>query len=774
MTMPRSKRAAWGALAAIAGLLSTSALISTTAYADRTGPAPVASDPGSGDVRSVGPDYNDGKALSLDKSMSRQRARSSAAAAADAEVGTSKTWLALNDVTGQIGLKSYTMRGLGDHIQVWVADDTKFEASDCRNTLGLTDITDAQVSSFVHEFDTNIYPTESEAFSVPPSRDGEGGAALADQIGEPADYWKVDADQSDDIVVLVDNVKDANYYDPGTPDGQTYIAGFFYSVFNEYVDRNVMTIDAFDWLHRTGATPADDSADPAYTGCTADLGSNRPLGQAKPHLYEGTFAHEYQHLLEYYVDADEESWINEGLSDWAQTLVGYVNPAIAPDKPTADSHLACYQGFSDPAFGGPENSLTEWQDQGAPEILCDYGAAYSFMEYLASHYGENFMSALHRNSRNGIAGLDAVLTANAPKVHGRPGPHKTAMQTIHDWSAAMALDSFAQRKHTIRGGVFKWLTIASMNAKINWENAQAYNTPGAPPNGSDYVRLRKANGAYLAAKDLRSLTFDGSPTLEPTPVEWTESATPPNGTTADTTCDAVATGSGPAALYSGCGENLDRSIVRSVAVPAGGATLSFDALWDTEDAWDYGFAQVSADGGKTWTSLATEDTTAEHDPGAVAAVVENLPGFTGDSGSWKTETADLSAYAGKNVLVGFRYITDSGVNEAGFWVRNIHVGSTELPSTLAGWKTISQTNPTKVAGYTVQLVGYDAHGRTWYYTLPLNASFDGRMNVFDLIRRLGIHATTVGAIVTQDDPTESTTQYARYSLRVNGVLQPGG
>jgi hypothetical protein len=32
----------------------------------------------------------------------------------------------------------------------------------------------------------------------------------------------------------------------------------------------------------------------------------------------------------------------------------------------------------------------------------------------------------------------------------------------------------------------------------------------------------------------------------------------------------------------------------------------------------------------------------------------------------------------------------------------------------------------------------------------------------------------VGAIVTYDEPTESITDYARYSLWANGVLQPGG
>ncbi|MBO9523224.1 MAG: immune inhibitor A [Nocardioidaceae bacterium] len=764
--MSRTRRSAVWALAASAALVTSSVLPSIAADAQPRDPARTPAKGKSSDIRNVGPDYHHGKAVGLDRKSGRNLAQSKAAlAAADPEVGATKTWLALNDLTSRIYLKNYTLRGVGDHIQVWVANDTTFPAGDCRNDLGLTQVTDAQVTSFVHEFDSNIYPKESATFSTPPDRDGTGGADLAGQLGLPDDYWKVDQAQSDDIVVLVDNVRDANYSAPSTPDGQTYIAGFFYSVFNEYVDRNVMTIDAYDWLHRTGANPPDDSANPAYADCAASQGSTRPYGASRPHQYEGTFAHEYQHLLEYYEDPDEESWINEGLSDWAQTLVGYVNPSIAPDAPGADGHLACFQGYQPPNFGGPENSLTEWSDQGGPEILCDYGAAYSFMEYLASHYGPAFMSALHRNDEGGLAGLDAVLQQFGATV--------TAQQTLHNWAAAMALDSASGTKGP-QGGDPKAFQISSMNAKINWANTQAYDSPGAPPNGSDYVRLRAANGSFLKASDLRSLSFDGASTLEPTPVEWEAAATPPDATTEATTCGDVPAGSGPAALYSGCGANLDRSLVRSVSVPAGGGSLSFDALWDTEVGWDFGFVQVSTDGGKTWTSLATQDTTSEHDPGAVSAVTANLPGFTGDAGTWKTESVDLAPYAGQNVLLGFRYITDSGVNEGGFWMRNISVAGTPVPATLDGWQTISQANPTKVAGFTVQLVGYDAAGHAFHRTLPLNGAFDGMLAGKALQKGLGRTATVVGAVVMYDDPTESSTQYARYSLKANGVLQPGG
>ena len=186
---------------------------------------------------------------------------------------------------------------------MWVADDTAFPTGDCRNAVaGSTTVTRAQAEELADQFDTNMFPKESKAFSVAPDRDGSGNTvADVDPTGD-----------GDKIMTLVDNVRDSNYYDfPANP---TYIAGFFSSQINEILDRNVMTIDAFDWLHRTTANPADEPTD--------DLCTSRP---GRPFLYEGTFAHEYQHLLQYYQDPAEVSWVNEGLSDFAQTLVGYVD-----------------------------------------------------------------------------------------------------------------------------------------------------------------------------------------------------------------------------------------------------------------------------------------------------------------------------------------------------------------------------------------------------------------------------------------------------------------
>ena len=95
-----------------------------------------------------------------------------------------------------------------------------------------------------------------------------------------------------------------------------------------------MTIDAFDWLHRTGADPADEP--------TADLCTSRP---ARPVLYEGTFAHEYQHLLQYYTRPGRGQLVNEGLSDFAISLVGYGDPDRPVSETGAESHIYCFQGF---------------------------------------------------------------------------------------------------------------------------------------------------------------------------------------------------------------------------------------------------------------------------------------------------------------------------------------------------------------------------------------------------------------------------------------------
>ncbi len=722
-------------------------------------------------VQDVGADYNGGKPLPL-RGANKVRASGKAAtarlnrqAAAEATppVGTERTWFALDD-TDFVYEKTFTLRGIGDNIEVWVANDLLFPAGDCRNDDRVV-ISDADVEYLIDEFDSNMYPIESEVFSVPPDRDGtmvnEPLAAALGLTNEEAAGLLFPGD-GEKIVTFIDNVRDENYYDTDNSGNLPYIAGFFWSFFNELADRNIMSIDAFDWIHRTRANPPHEPS--------TDLCESAP---ARPFLYEGTFAHEYQHLLEYYADADEFSWINEGLADWAQTVTGYVDPSVPITELGYDSHIQCFLGWlgvqtdvnPNPRDGGPENSLTLWGDQDGDqpaEILCDYGAAYSFMEYLEGRYGHRFMSFLHNGDENGLAAVDEALDRFRINVNAR--------QLLHRWAAAVAVDHALDAGGKVPGVGKGRYQIPTMNGIINWDTPETYDTPGAPPNGSDYVRVRNGSGNYLEADQLRSISFDGASVLPSLPVEWVVDSAPPDR------------GSDPA-LYSEAGDNFDRAIVREIAVPAGSATLTFDTKWETELDWDYGFVQISTDGGETWTSLANADTDDSADPGTVPTVHENLPGFTGDSGGWKTESFDLSAYAGQTVLLSFRYITDGGVTLPGWWVDNIAVNGTVISdgSSLEGWQSVTEVNPIEVAGFTVQLVGYTNDGkRVSVEKMRLNRNFNrtysnkGNRNHGKLNKLIDRRADVVAAIVMYDDWSEQVLQYAPYALKVNGVLQPGG
>jgi hypothetical protein len=117
----------------------------------------------------------------------------------------------------------------------------------------------------IGQFAGNIYPKEAQVFSTPPNRKGQA-APLTDILDLPANYYRGDGD---DIAVLIDNVRDANFYDTDNQSNLTYVAGFFSSGFNELLNRNVMTIDAYDWLHRTGANPPHEPTDDPCTSAPA-------------------------------------------------------------------------------------------------------------------------------------------------------------------------------------------------------------------------------------------------------------------------------------------------------------------------------------------------------------------------------------------------------------------------------------------------------------------------------------------------------------------------
>ncbi len=670
------------------------------------------------------------------------------------KVGDQRIMLALDDTAG-FYLKSFTLRATSAGAEAWVANNLDFPAGDCRNDGVRNVVTDAQLAYMLQEFDQNIRPIDVDWFGEPLVRQGKNGALpelLTDGFGLPTSKNAYKNSAGKDII-LIDNVRDGNYYDTDNANSMSYIAGFFTTAMPFYLDRNVITIDSYDWVHRTGDDPPHN---PTTVPCTS--------APARPNLYEGVFAHEYQHLIHSDYDPDEVNWVNEGLSDLAEILTGYSHPERHIDEKGADSHILNFLGWAEvshpdwnpiPRPAGPENSLTVWEDQGPLEILADYGHAYYFMTYLQSQgYDQAFFTEWAHNPLNGIDGLNDTLASN--------GSADTFASLFLDTQTAALVDAFVDDGASVTGADAGNVSNDGTNSTIHF-TTDAYGGAGAPPWGSDYVPLGPGAG-------LTSVAFDGDDQfMAPAGPQWVENA---NGYFSVV----------PSGNYLSM---MDVSITHEVTLGAS-SMLTFNHYHDTEIDWDFGFVQVSVDGGATWTSVACSGTTTQHDPGAIAPIVANLPGYSGTAGSEGTPlagTCDLSTSPAGPALIAFRFMSDPAVEQTGWFVKDVQLDGADVgtPGSLAGWNN-QKFYDAPALGFMLRLVGVsgdvDGFGHVTNATsvvvvdIPLDGANAGAATA-EQIAALS-SSDQVFAIVSGIPEVEDNGIFGPYSLLVNGVEAADG
>lgn len=167
---------------------------------------------------------------------------------------------------------------------------------------------------------------------------------------------------------------------------------------------------------------------------------------------------------------------------------------------------------------------------------------------------------------------------------------------------------------------------------------------------------------------------------------------------------------GSYSLYSGSGNDLNRiCLAREGYVVQPGDEFTFRAWYDIESNWDYAYAILSTDGGRSWVNLAGTGTTML-DPNGTNA--DN--GITGASSGWQLHTYDLSAWVGQTVWLGLRYYTDGGVIEEGIYVDDIWPVQT--------WSSSSVLSAS-IAGTSYSVVGRPA-GTYWYSVRGQDAEGD--------------------------------------------------
>ena len=113
--------------------------------------------------------------------------------------------------------------------------------------------------------------------------------------------------------------------------------------------------------------------------------------------------------------------------------------------------------------------------------------------------------------------------------------------------------------------------------------------------------------------------------------------------------------------FSGSANNLRNTMTKAFTLGVG-ATLTAKVNYSIEEGYDYANVIASTDGGATWQTVPTNLSN--------SSVEAN--GIEGFSSGWVDLNVDLSTFAG-NVMLGFRYSSDGGVNYDGFMVDDINV-----------------------------------------------------------------------------------------------------
>lgn len=327
--------------------------------------------------------------------------------------------------------------------------------------------------------------------------------------------------------------------------------------------------------------------------------------------FDGVLSHEFQHMIHWFEDRNEDTWVNEGMSELATFLNGY-GPS---------SFIGAFTAT-------PDTQLTGWADTPGA-ATANYGGSFMFMAYFLQRYGEEMTQAVVAHPENGIAGFNAVLAEQ-----GYP----------EQFDAVFADFLVANYLQDPAAGDGHW----------------GYRdfSPGASAIRKLYrvYPQTEQNTVYQYGGDYVELTGFGDVTIE---------------FTGSTQVPVVANEahSGRYQWYSHRGDDSNTRLTRAFDLSGvEQATLHYWTWYDIEPDWDYAYVEISTDGGTSWTILQTPNSATTNPSGNAYG-----PGYTGSSDGWLEEQLDISAYTGQEVLIRFEYVTDDAVNRPGWTVDDISI-----------------------------------------------------------------------------------------------------
>ncbi len=421
-------------------------------------------------------------------------------------------------------------------------------------------------------------------------------------------------------------------------------------------------------------------------------------------FYNGVLAHEFQHMIHWYNDRNEETWLNEGASELAVFLNSYSGG-----------------GFEAAFLSRPDTQLNTWapHEEGNAE---HYGAAFLFLEYFLERFGEEATRRLVAHPENGLAAVDRVLQ--------EIGAGLDADALFLEWVAANFLDHMDLPD----GPRYRDLQLPQPRRMATVRHPPQEIQGSVFPYATDYIELPAGEAVRLA--------FEGASTLP---------------------LVATAPFEGRRFWYAVRGDESNPRLTRAVDLRGvTRATLRYRIWYDLEEDWDYAYVSVSTDGGRRWTLLRPSGTDADPNHNNLGW------GYTGISGGaggprWITETVDLTPYAGQRILLRFEVVTDDVVNQPGVVLDAIEIpeigfrdGAEEDAGWVAeGWARVAPRVPVRFA---LQVLRVRADGTVRIERLPLEEAARGAWTLAAGPDRRVVLALSALA--------RFTTEPAPYTLRV--------
>ena len=350
----------------------------------------------------------------------------------------------------------------------------------------------------------------------------------------------------------------------------------------------------------------------------------------------GTMAHEFQHMIHWYQDRNEETWVNEGFS----MLAEHVNDLNSG-------------GFDFDYVINPDLQLTDWGAE-TGENGPHYGASYLFMVYFLDRFGEEATKALVANPENGFIGLEDVMQALGI-LNPTTGQVYTANEVFTDWVVTNYLQdpTVEQSRYTYRSYSPYDVSVSDSISECPDQIASDVSQFGV-----DYIEI-DCPGAH-------TLSFKGGAVANILPFE-----APP---------------SGDYFFWSNLGDESNMFLTQTFDLTKvdGDAVLSFKTWYDLEEDYDYVYISASTDG-KHWQILESLTCTIENPSGNSYGC-----GWNGSSGDWIEERVDLSVFAGTEVTLRFDYVTDAAVNGIGMAMDDFRLDAigyaSDLEQDVGGWE----------------------------------------------------------------------------------------